>query len=362
MNMELTPKFPVTFDETEGGGYYNWAAADSPVLGEAKVAAGKLVLKPRGFGLPHYSDCPKIGYVLEGVCGVGLTMPGNTKETMSFIGIKKGDVIPIPYASVSWWYNYGDSDVIIVFLADATNAYIAGEITYFLLTGPLGFIAAFSPEFIARTYQISVQKAEKLASSQKGVFLLRLDEEQAETIPEPTKELGNIWTRNIEALSPDVEVDNGGKSTILKGSQFPLLEQVGLTVTRLVLAPKATRAPSYASHPRMFYVAKGTGKVQIVSLQGRLVLDTEVETGQLFVVPKLFMVTISAEEEGIELVSVVTSSRALIGELGSKRSVLNTVPSVVQVSLNVTGELTQYFMQKMEIGTVIVPAMNLHPS
>lgn len=67
MNMDLSPKFPRTFAEGEGGGYYNWASADSPVLREAKVAAGKLVLKPRGFALPHYADCSKVGYVLEGM-------------------------------------------------------------------------------------------------------------------------------------------------------------------------------------------------------------------------------------------------------------------------------------------------------
>ncbi|GMJ14398.1 hypothetical protein like AT1G07750 [Hibiscus trionum] len=358
MDMELSPMFPATFTETEGGGYYNWEAAESPVLGEANVAAGKLVLKPRGFALPHYADCPKVGYVLEGVCGVGLTIPENTKQTMAFIGVKKGDVIPVPYASVSWWYNYGDSDVVIVFLGDTTNAYVAGEITYFLLTGPLGHLAAFSPEFIAKTYQISVEKAGKLAASQKGVLLLKLSEEEAKTIPNPNEELVNIWTQNIDASSPDVEVNNGGKSTT---SQFPPLEQVGvgLNVNRLVLAAKASRAPSYASHTRMFYVAKGTGKVQAVGLQGKLVLNSKVESGQLFVVPKLFMVTISADEQGMELVSIATSSRAVIGELGSKSSVLNTIPSVVQASLNVTPELTQHFRQMMETGTIIVPPVDL---
>ncbi|KAK8495779.1 hypothetical protein V6N13_080593 [Hibiscus sabdariffa] len=361
MDMELSPKFPATFAETEGGGYYNWAAAESPVMGEAKVAAGKLVLKSRGFALPHYADCPKVGYVLEGVCGVGLTILGNTKDKMTYIGLKKGDVIPIPYASVSWWYNFGDSDVVIVFLADATNAYVPGEITYFLLTGPLGHLATFSPEFIAKTYQIKLEKAEKLADSQKGVLLLKLSEEEAQTIPNPNEELPNIWTQNIDASCPDVEVKNGGKSTTLKGSQFPLLEQVGLNVSHLVLAAKATRAPSYASHPRMFYVAKGTGKVEIVGLQGKLVLNTKVESGQLFVVPKLFMVTISADEQGMELFSILTS-RAVIGELGSKKSVLYTIPSAVQVSLDLTPELTQCFMHKMETGTVIVPAVNSYPS
>ncbi|XVF45251.1 hypothetical protein PTKIN_Ptkin02bG0190100 [Pterospermum kingtungense] len=358
MNMDLSPKFPQTFTETEGGGYYNWAATDSEVLGQAKVAAGKLVLKPQGFALPHYADCSKVGYVLQGNCGVGLTLPSNKKGNTAFIGLKKGDVIPVPAASVSWWYNYGNSDVVIVFLGDATKAYVPGEITYFPLAGSQGHLAALSPEFIARTYHVNVEKAQKLANSQKGVLIIKLDQEQAEGIPKPS-ELEAIWTQNIDGASPDVEVKNGGKCTSLTGTKFPFLEEVGLNVTRLVLESSATRTPSYASDARVFYVAKGGGQVQIVGLQGKLVLNTKVETGQLFVVPKLFMVTISANEEGMELVSILTSTRPVIGELASKNSVLNTIPSILQVSLNVTPELNHHFRRIIETGTTIVPPLNL---
>ncbi|XP_022727306.1 12S seed storage protein CRB-like [Durio zibethinus] len=359
MNMDLSPKFPRTFAETESGGYYNWAVADSPALGEAKVAAGKLVLRPRGFAFPHYADCSKVGYVLEGNCAVGLTLPANTIDKTAFIGLKKGDIIPVPSASVSWWYNYGNSDVVIVFLGDATEAYVSGEITYFLLTGPQGHLAAFSPEFIARTYHVNVEKAQKLADSQKGVLIIKLGQEEAEGIPKPY-DVVNIWTQNIDGASPDVQVKNGGKSTTLTGNKFPFLEQVGLNVTHLVLETSATRAPAYASDAQVYYVAKGSGKVQIVGLQGKLVLNTKVENGQIFVVPKLFMVTISADAEGIELVSIVTSTRPVTGELAGKNSVLNTIPSILQASLNVTPELNQHFRRMMETGTTIVPPMNLY--
>ncbi|KAA3463498.1 12S seed storage protein CRD-like [Gossypium australe] len=326
MNMELSPKFPTTFIETEGGGYYNWAAPILPCSARPKLQPVSLYLKPQGFALPHYADCPKVGYALEGKCGVGLTIPAaNTKVKMAFIGIKKGDVIAVPYASVSWWYNYGDSDMVIVFMADATKAYVAGEIAYFVLTGSQGHLPAVSPEFISKTYQINVEKAEKLAGSQKGIMLIKLNEEQAETIRKPNKEILNIYTQNIDASSPDVEVNNGGKSTTLEATKFPFLEQVGLNVSRLVLETNATRAPWYASDPQVVYVVKGSDEVKIVDLQGKLVLNTNVETGQLFVVPKLFMVTISANAEGMELISIVTSTR-----------------------------------QRLETANVIVPPMNLN--
>ncbi|KAK8360933.1 hypothetical protein V6Z11_A03G004900, partial [Gossypium hirsutum] len=359
MNMDLSPKFPATFTETEAGVYYHWAAADSQVLGEAKVAAGKLVLKPRGFALPHYADCSKVGYVLEGKCGVALRIPGiNTKENMGFIGVKKGDVLPIPCGSVSSWYNYGDSDVVVIFMADATKAYVAGEITYFLLTGQQGHLRAFSPEFIAKTYQINADKAKNLVGSQKGVLLIKLSEEEARKIPIPNEEVSNILIHNMDASQPDVEVDNGGKLTTIKGTEFPLLEQVGIDVSRLVLESCATRAPSYATEPQVCYIAKGSGEVQIVGINGKLVLNTKVETGQLFVVPKLFAVVVSADEQGIELVSIVTSTRAVMGEIAGKNSVLKTNPSISQMSFNVSQESIQHCLQMLETGTIIVPPMN----
>ncbi|CAK9160533.1 unnamed protein product [Ilex paraguariensis] len=54
-----------TVFEGDGGGYYSWSTSKSPLLVEAKLGAGKLLLHPRGFSLPHYADSAKIGYVLQ---------------------------------------------------------------------------------------------------------------------------------------------------------------------------------------------------------------------------------------------------------------------------------------------------------
>lgn len=59
----------VTVAETDGGAYYTWLDSDtssSPVLDQSKIGAGKLVLHPRGFALPHYADSYKIGFVIQG--------------------------------------------------------------------------------------------------------------------------------------------------------------------------------------------------------------------------------------------------------------------------------------------------------
>lgn len=67
MELNLFPQVTdTTVYEGEGGGYYAWTPAKSPVLSSAHAAAGKLVLQPRGFAFPHYANSYKIGYVAQG--------------------------------------------------------------------------------------------------------------------------------------------------------------------------------------------------------------------------------------------------------------------------------------------------------
>ncbi|GLT85526.1 hypothetical protein SLE2022_037150 [Rubroshorea leprosula] len=357
--MDLSPKFPTTFFEGEGGAYYNWSSSESAVLGQAKVAAGKLVLKPRGFALPHYADCSKIGFVLQGdKGGAGLITPGGKdKGTAAYIALQKGDIIPVPLGSVSWWYNHGPSDLVITFIGETSKAWVPGEITYFLLTGAQGNLTAFSPEFIGKAFSMDANKAQKIAGSQKGVLIIKLSQEEANSIPVYSTDIANTWTRSIENSPPDVAVENGGSCITLTGAKFPFLEDVGLSATRLKLERCAVRAPTYTADgsTQVIYVAKGSGKVQIVGLNGNLTLDDEVKTGQLFVVPKFFTVTLSAADEGMECVSIITSPRPIIGELGGQDSVLNINPSVLQISLDLTSEIANQFRKMMKIGTLIVP-------
>lgn len=66
MEMDLTPNTAQTLAEGDGGGYYVWSASEMPVLAKTNVGAGRLVLQPQGFALPHYADTSKVGYIVEG--------------------------------------------------------------------------------------------------------------------------------------------------------------------------------------------------------------------------------------------------------------------------------------------------------
>lgn len=67
MELDLEPRFSQKIFGGAGGEYYSWSRKDFQLIAETKVGGGRLVLMPLGFALPHYADCSKIGYVLQGI-------------------------------------------------------------------------------------------------------------------------------------------------------------------------------------------------------------------------------------------------------------------------------------------------------
>ncbi|MFS7920011.1 putative rmlC-like cupin domain superfamily, rmlC-like jelly roll protein [Helianthus anomalus] len=62
----VVEKADQTVFEGDSGGYYVWSNSKIPLLSELKLGAGKLLLHPLAFALPHYIDSNKICFVLEG--------------------------------------------------------------------------------------------------------------------------------------------------------------------------------------------------------------------------------------------------------------------------------------------------------
>ncbi|KAH0768293.1 hypothetical protein KY285_004164 [Solanum tuberosum] len=310
-----------TIVEVEGvGGYYTWSSSQFPVLSQKKVAAGLLVLQPRGFTLPHYVDSSKIAYVCEGECTVGLISPEDSKEEV--IKIQKGDALPITVGTVSWWYNGGDTKLKIIFLGKSSEDYTPGEFCYFFLTSAIG---------------IQIPNA---SSSAKRKFVY-----------------------NLDGAKPCVEVKNGGNLSSVNLKNIPLLGEIGLSVNRVVLECGAVLGPIFTPDSSIYlsYITKGSGRVVIVGLFGKVVLDTKVEEGDLFFVPKFFPFVVEADEGGIEFVSMKTSSKEVYGKLsGGKKSVWEAAsPSILEASLNMTPDLIKSFESKIAKGAVIAPPSNV---
>lgn len=333
MDFDFSPKFSQKIFDGEGGSYDSWSSSEFPLLSEAKVGAGKLVLHPHGFGLPHYADSSKVGCVLQGTEGiVGMVLPNSSEEVV--LKLKKGDLIPVPLGALSWWYNKGDSDLVIAFLGETSKSYVPGEFTYFLLTGGQGILGGFSSEFNSKAYNLSEKEANILAKSQAGVLIIKLEEKQS--MPHPCMDFVHKMVYHIDAATPK----------ILTGTEFPFLEEAGLSVEHVRLVADAMLPPTYSANAtaRIFYVAQGNGMVQIVGLNGKRVLDTKVKAGQLFVVPRFFAVAAIAGEEGMGFFSILTTTRPALKDFVGSKSIWNILsPKVLQASLSVTPEFAEHF-------------------
>ncbi|KAM7470364.1 hypothetical protein LguiA_008547 [Lonicera macranthoides] len=259
----------------------------------AKIGAGKLVLQPCGFSLPHYSDSAKIGYVIQGVCTVGMVTPNSSEETI--LVIEKGDAIPVPLGVISWWFNNGDSETEIIFLGDSSKAHIPGQFTYFFVAGILSTLGAFSTEFVSKAFNFTKEESQTLTKSQTGILVVKLD--QGIEIPLPTKHFQEKYFAKIN-----------GESNTLTELNFGLLGKLGLSANYVKLGSEEMLGPVYTtdSSVQMVYVAKGTGRVQITGASGKIELNSEVKKGELFIVPKFFVFAQIAGENGMECVSVRT--------------------------------------------------------
>ncbi|CAK9152271.1 unnamed protein product [Ilex paraguariensis] len=176
-------------------------------------------------------------------------------------------------------------------------------------------------------------------------------------VPQPCSDNTKVGlVANIDEAVPDVAVKNGGSLSLITSENFPVLRQVGLGASLAKLEANAMLAPMYTadSSVQMVYVSRGSGRVQMVGFNGQNVLDTKVQAGKLFVVPKFFTVSVIAEGEGMECFSILTSSKPLFGQLAGKTSVLKALsPSVLQASLNVTPQFEELFKSKKEVLDVI---------
>ncbi|KAK4438291.1 13S globulin seed storage protein 1 [Sesamum alatum] len=339
-----------TVYEGEEGGYYAWTGAKSPAIPQAKLGAGKLVLRPRSFALPHYADAFKIGYVAQGTCTVGFIFPNDPKEKV--VIINKGDAIPVSMGAISWWFNGGDSDTTIIFLGESSQSYNPGQFDYFFLTGPLAALPGFSTEFLTKIYRLNESDSKKLANSQTNALVVKLGEEI--NMPRHSNCDTKDYVFNLDDLisSGVCGSTSGAHYAKITAENFPLLDKIGLSASLVRLEANSVLDPYYSSNGshQIIYVTKGTGRIQIVGLNGTQALDASVQEGQAFVVPKFFAVAQLAGEHGMEIFCVSTSPRPVLGQLAGKESAWKALSlPVLQAALNVSPEFVELFKSKNKL-------------
>ncbi|KAF5813821.1 putative rmlC-like cupin domain superfamily, rmlC-like jelly roll protein [Helianthus annuus] len=69
---------------------------------------------------------------------------------------------------VSWWFNGGDSDAVILLLGDSSKSLVPGQFTNFFGVGPLGLLAGFQSDFVGKTFGLDQKESENIVNSQQA--------------------------------------------------------------------------------------------------------------------------------------------------------------------------------------------------
>ncbi|KAL5986103.1 hypothetical protein ACLOJK_028093 [Asimina triloba] len=357
MDVDLTPKLALKSYGGDGGAYYSWSGSDLPMLKEAKIGAAKLALEKGGLAIPSYSDSAKVAYVLQGNGRAGITLPEAPKEKV--IPIKKGDALALPFGVVTWWYNAEDTDLVILFLGDTSTAHRAGEFTNFQLTGSNGIFTGFSTEFVSRAWDLNEEQANKLVKSQTGSGIVKVKAGIA--LPEPSKDDRNGLVLNCLEAPLDVDIPKGGRVVVLNTQNLPLVGQVGLGADLVRIDGHSMCSPGFScdSAYQVTYIVRGSGRVQVVGMDGKRVLETHVKAGCLFIVPRFFVVSKIADADGMEWFSIITTPNPIFTHLAGKTSVWKALsPQVLEASFNVPADVEKLFRSKRTTDAIFFPPPN----
>lgn len=114
---------------------------------------------------------------------------------------------------------------------------------------------------------------------------------------------------NCEEAPLNVDIKGGGKVVVLNTKNLPLVADCGFGADLVKIYGKSMCSPGFScdSALQVTYILRGSGRVQIVGVDGKRVLETSVSTGNLFIVPRFFVVSKIADNNGLEWFSIVTT-------------------------------------------------------
>ncbi|XP_077232914.1 glutelin type-D 1-like [Tasmannia lanceolata] len=357
MDVDLSPKLAKKVYGGDGGSYYSWSSSELPMLKEGNIGASKLALEKRGLALPSYSDSAKVAYVLQGYGRAGIVLPGATKEKV--IPVKKGDAIALPFGVVTWWYNGDDTELVVLFMGDTSKAHRNGEFTEFHLTGPNGIFTGFTTEFVGRAWDMEEDKVKKLVTAQTKSGIIKVKE--GLNMPEPSKEDRKGMVLNCEEAPLDTDIPNGGNVVVLTTKNLPLVKEVGMGADLVRINGHAMCSPGFScdSALQVTYIVRGSGRVQVVGIDGSLVLDTKLKAGCLFIVPRFFVVSKIADGDGMDWFSIITTPNPIFTNLAGSNGAWKALSSqVLEASFNVDPDLEKVMRSKRINDTTFFPPPN----
>lgn len=356
MDIDLSPQSAKKVYGGDGGSYYAWSPSELPMLRQGNIGAAKLALLKNGFAVPRYSDSSKVAYVLQGSGVAGIVLPESEEKV---VAIKEGDALALPFGVVTWWYNKEDTELVVLFLGDTSKAHKAGEFTDFFLTGPNGIFTGFSTEFVGRAWDLDENNVKTLVGKQSAKGIVKLDGKIS--LPEPKEEHKKGMALNCLEAPLDVDIKNGGRVVVLNTKNLPLVGEVGLGADLVRIDGRSMCSPGFScdSALQVTYIVRGSGRVQVVGVDGKRVLETTLKAGDLFIVPRFFVVSKIADNDGMEWFSIITTPNPVFTHMAGSSSVWKALsPTVLQAAFNVDPEVEKLFRSKRTADAIFFPPPN----
>ncbi|KAB1995710.1 hypothetical protein ES319_D13G178800v1 [Gossypium barbadense] len=356
MGLDLSPKLAKKVYGDDGGSYYAWCPNELPMLREGNIGAAKLALEKNGFALPRYSDSSMVAYVLQGGGVAGIILPESEEKV---IAIKKGDAIALPFGVITWWYNKEDTELVVLYMGDTSKGHKPGQFTDFFLTGFNGIFTGFTTDFVKRAWDVDDDIVKALIGNQKGKGIVKLDANVK--MPEPKPDHRKGMALNCEEAPLDTNIKNAGNVVLLNTQNLPLVGQVGLGADLVRLEGNAMCSPGFScdSALQVTYIVKGSGRLQVVGVDGKRVLETIVKAGNLLIVPRFFVVSKIADPGGLSWFSIITTPNPmfthLAGSIGAWKAIS---PEVLQAAFKVTAETEKLFRSKRTNDAIFFPPPN----
>ncbi|KAI3882252.1 hypothetical protein MKX03_009572 [Papaver bracteatum] len=165
------------------------------------------------------------------------------------------------------------------------------------------------------------------------------------SLPKKTKRMA----LNCLEAPLDVDIKNGGRFVVLNTKNLPLVEQVGLGADLVRIDAGSMCSPGFScdSAYQVTYIVRGSGRAQIVGVDGKRKLEIRVSAGNLFIVPRFFVVSKIADEEGMDWFSIISTPNPISCHLAGRTSVWKALnPQVLEASFNVAPEAEKHFRSK----------------
>ncbi|KAJ6315090.1 hypothetical protein OIU78_018555 [Salix suchowensis] len=375
----------------------------------AGVVVIRHTIKQQGLLLPSYSNTPKFIYVDQGRGFHGAAIPG-CPETFQSSGqnsrdrressedqqqkdqhqkvrqVREGDVVALPAGVADWFYNNGDSPLVLVQLLDTSNA--ANQLDqdfrkFFLAGNPQqelqsqrssnqrgqhegesrrgqqeryrNLFGGFDERLLAEAFNVDTKLVRRMRNENdnRGIIVQVQHElqvvspqesrEEEEREREHQRRQGGGSNGLEESFCTarlkhninnpeDADVFNpqAGRLTTVNSLNLPILRHIQLSAQRGVLYPNAMMTPNWNINAHSIcYITRGSGRIQIVGDNGQAVFDGQVQEGQVITAPQNFAVVKKAGSQGLEWVSFKTNDNAQISQMAGRVSVIRAIPEDV---------------------------------